>query len=300
LTTASAPDAIDTSWLEPCWSETVTYKTVSLTLIVDGENDGDAAIGWAIDLAARHNAHLAVGLGVPPLIIPVDAMSAGVMATYEEENVTLRQQSESFADRVRNDAMRAGVSAGVEINSQAYRPLSSALVRLARLSDICVVAMPDRASAYKSDTVIDILMSSGAPVAIIPKDWQERGPVTTAVLGWDESTSAARAVREALPLLGEAQKVEVVCVTGDKAMRSAAPGADLAQYLARHIQTVTETEIPLQASDVGAMLLQQASLSRANLLVMGAYGHTRFREFVLGGVTRSMLQEIKIPTLMAH
>jgi len=143
-------------------------------------------------------------------------------------------------------------------------------------------------------------MSSGAPVAIIPKDWQERGPVTTAVLGWDESTSAARAVREALPLLGEAQKVEVVCVTGDKAMRSAAPGADLAQYLARHIQTVTETEIPLQASDVGAMLLQQASLSRANLLVMGAYGHTRFREFVLGGVTRSMLQKVKIPTLMAH
>ena len=278
----------------------MTYKTVALALIAEGERESGAAIGWAIDLAGRHKAHLAVGLGVPPLIIPVDGAAAGMMATYEEENIALRKQSEGLADRIRNDAMRAGAIASVEITSQAYRPFSAAFLRLARLSDVCVVATPDRTSAYKSDTVLDILMGSGAPVIIAPSNWQERGPVATAIVAWDESTSAARAVRGALPLLAEAQRVEVVCVAGDKEMPSATPGADLAQYLARHFQTVTETEIPLQDSDVGATLLQHASLSRANLLVMGAYGHTRFREFVLGGVTRSMLHEIKIPTLMAH
>ena len=72
----------------------MTYKTVALALIAEGERECDAAIGWAIDLAGRHKAHLAVGLGVPPLINPVDGAAAGMMATYEEENIALRKQSE--------------------------------------------------------------------------------------------------------------------------------------------------------------------------------------------------------------
>jgi nucleotide-binding universal stress UspA family protein len=92
----------------------------------------------------------------------------------------------------------------------------------------------------------------------------------------------------------------VVCVTGEKIMPSIAPGADLAHYLARHCPRVTETELPVADNDVAATLRQHASLTRADLLVLGGYGHSRFREFVLGGVTRSMLRESAIPMLMAH
>ena len=278
----------------------MTYKTVSLAIVVEGENDADSAIFWASGLAERRQAHLSVGIGVPPIVIPVDGASVGMMATYEEENVTLRKQAENLAERIRNDALRAGVSASLAIDSQAYRPFSTELVRLARLSDICVVAAPARTSAAKSDAVLDILMTSGAPLLIAPATWRKRGPATNAIVAWDESAGAARAIRGALPLLVEAQKVEIVCVTGEKLLPSATPGADLARYLARHCRSVAETEIPLQGGDAAATLRQHASLTRADLLVLGAYGHSRFREFVLGGVTRSMLQDITVPTLMAH
>jgi nucleotide-binding universal stress UspA family protein len=144
------------------------------------------------------------------------------------------------------------------------------------------------------------IVASGAPVLIAPANWSQRGAAIRALVAWDESASAARAVRGALALLIEAQSVEVVCVTGDKVMPSVTPGADLAQYLARHCRIVTETEIPMENADAAATLRQHASLTRADLLVLGGYGHSRFREFVLGGVTRSMLHEIAIQTLMAH
>ena len=278
----------------------MAYKTVALALVTEGDGAADSAIGLAIDLAQRHGAHLAVGIGVPPLIIPVDGASVGMMATYEEENVTLRKQSEALAERIRNDSMRAGVNLGVVISSQPYRSFSADLLRLARLSDVCVVEAPDAASVYKSDCMLDILVASGAPVLIAPANWSQRGAATKAIVAWDESASAARAVRGALALLVEAQSVEVVCVTGDKVMPSVTPGADLAQYLARHCRDVTETEIPTENADAAATLRQHALLTHADLLVLGGYGHSRFHEFVLGGFTRSTLQNIAIPTLMAH
>jgi len=278
----------------------MAYKTVALALVTEGKSAPDSAIGLAVDLARRHAAHLAVGIGVPPLIIPVDGASIGMVATYEEENATLRKQSDALAERIRNDAMRAGVAISVAISSQAYRPFSLELARLARLSDVCVVAMPDAESVHGIDTLLDLLMTSGAPLLVAPANWSQTGGVGKAIVAWDESASAARAVRGALPLLTEAQSVEVVCVTGEKVMPSVAPGADLAQYLSRHCRKVTENEIPLENADVAATLRQHASLTRADLLVLGGYGHSRFREFVLGGVTRSMLRDIAIPTLMAH
>ena len=277
----------------------MTYRTIALTLVADGESAHDSAAGWAIAAAARAGAHLAVGIGVLPIIVPSEATVSG-LPTYEEENLGLRKQAEALAERIRRDAQRAGASASVEVASQPFQSYSRKLLRIARLSDLCVVAAPMQTAPFSSDAAIDVLMGSGAPTVIVPKDWNDFGPIDSIVVGWDESAQAARAARGALPLMREAEKVDVVCVIDDKKLSSAAPGADMAEYLARHSRKVVETELPVGRGDAADALVQHAKLNRAKLLVMGAYGHARLREFVFGGATRSMLWHAEIPTLMAH
>src|SRR5579862_9662315 len=119
----------------------MTYRTIALTLVVDGESEHDSAAGWAIAAAARAGAHLAVGIGVLPIVIPSEATLSG-LPTYEEENLGLRKQAEALAERIRGDAQRAGASASVEVASQPFQSYSRKLLRIARLSDLCVVPAP--------------------------------------------------------------------------------------------------------------------------------------------------------------
>jgi nucleotide-binding universal stress UspA family protein len=116
---------------------------------------------------------------------------------------------------------------------------------------------------------------------------------------WDGSRGAARAIGDAMPLIELSKSVEVVIV-GDRPKSREIPGADIAQNLARHGAKAEVREIVAPDVDAGNVILSHAADSSANLMVMGGYGHSRFREFVLGGVTRSILSSMTVPTLMAH
>jgi nucleotide-binding universal stress UspA family protein len=118
---------------------------------------------------------------------------------------------------------------------------------------------------------------------------------------WDRKAQrcAARAVGDAIPFLRRARAVEVVIV-GDRVKSNEIPGADIAHHLARHGVTVEVKEIIAADVDAANALLSHASDSSADFMVMGGYGHSRLREFVLGGVTRSILATMTIPTLLSH
>jgi nucleotide-binding universal stress UspA family protein len=122
------------------------------------------------------------------------------------------------------------------------------------------------------------------------------------LVGWDTSREATRAIRDALPLLGTAQAVTILSIDPQPTREGhgAVPGADMACYLARHgIDAVAEWSVS-NGIDAGNVLLSRAADLSADLLVIGAYGHPRFRELVLGGVTRTILESMTLPVLMSH
>ena len=117
---------------------------------------------------------------------------------------------------------------------------------------------------------------------------------------WDGSRAATRAVADAMPFMEKAKQVEVVLVTAKGFKTDEAPGADLAQHLARHNLKVTLKRITSPDIDVASTILSYAADSSADMIVMGGYGHSRLREFVLGGVTRGILESMTVPALMSH
>jgi nucleotide-binding universal stress UspA family protein len=117
---------------------------------------------------------------------------------------------------------------------------------------------------------------------------------------WDGSRAATRAVADSMPLLKKAKLVEIVMVASKPGKADEIPGADLGQHLARHGLKVEVKRITSSEIDVPSTILSYAADSSADMIVMGGYGHSRLREFILGGVTRGILETMTVPVLMSH
>ena len=200
---------------------------------------------------------------------------------------------------IRTEAERLGVIASVEVLSAAFDPPASRQMRMARVSDVCIM-LASSIELKQRDILIDMLFGSGVPLLLVPASWNKPGPIRKAIVAWDGGSSAARAVRDALPLLTDAELVEVVSVLGEKEIGAEVSGSDIARNLARHCREVSVNVLPVGEHGVAATLSAHGILTRADLMVMGGYGHSRLREFVLGGVTRDTLARIDIPTLLSH
>ena len=150
--------------------------------------------------------------------------------------------------------------------------------------------------------IADLVLSSGRPVLVIPYIGVHRDIGRIATVAWDAGREAARAVADSLPLLEAAEQVHVLVVNPVKGSHAhgAEPGADIALSLARHDVKTEVHAIPAPDIEVGEAILSWLSDSGSDLLVMGAYGHARLRELVLGGVSRLILQSMTVPVLMAH
>jgi nucleotide-binding universal stress UspA family protein len=143
------------------------------------------------------------------------------------------------------------------------------------------------------------LFGSGRPVLVVP--YVHKGParLDRGLVCWDGSRNAARAAGDAMPFLQRAKSVDVVIV-GDQIKSREIAGADIAQHLARHGVKVEVKELVAPDMDAANVILSHAADTSADFLVMGGYGHSRLREFIFGGVTRSVLATMTIPTLMSH
>lgn len=171
-----------------------------------------------------------------------------------------------------------------------------------RYADLVVIGQNDPAEVspvVMPDFPQYVVLHSGRPVLIVPCAGRFDTIGTRVLIGWDASMAATRAITGAIPLLRRAHIVEVAVFNPQTQMHGAQPGADIALYLARHDIKIDVLQRRTER-DTGAALLALAHEINADLIVMGGYGHTRFREIVLGGATQAVLSSMSVPVLMAH
>ena len=172
--------------------------------------------------------------------------------------------------------------------------------RRARHYDLSVVAQEEQDDDVPQNLMIEAaLFESGRPVLVVPYIQTADIKFDRVMLCWDGSRNAARAVADALPFLQRASQIDVVTVE-TKERRNSLRGALIAEHLARHKLKVTLKPIVAPDSDVTNVVLSQAADSETDLIVMGGYGHSRLREFILGGATRGILESMTVPVLMSH
>lgn len=171
------------------------------------------------------------------------------------------------------------------------------LVRRARSHDLTIVPVDENVE-YQI-VAEDLVFGSGRPVLLLPAAGSAEPAFDNVIVGWDGSRSAARALADALPFCAAANTVRLVQITGDKKVSSQSI-TDIQRHLSYHgIEAVIE-EVEAAERDAGAALMDHATETGADLLVMGAYGHSRTREFILGGATRTVLGDVRLSILLAH
>ncbi len=266
----------------------------NVLVIVDG--DTIAASPYALSMCLHLKAHLTA------VALIQDRPSRGPFA---ELPLTL-------LDAMYEDSRRAAEQALDQFRTTGFSWVETELVTvpsgqsaedcfrwLARHFDLTIVQQraPD---GPVNDTMIEaVLFGSGRPILLVPYVHAAPAAFSNVLIAWDESAPAARAIGDALPLLKAADRVEIVTVADTRRERAASAPSRLVQHLGHHGIEGTLTVLPAVGRAAESLLSRVADVA-ADLLVMGGYGHSRLRELVLGGITRTMLASMTVPTLMAH
>jgi len=265
-----------------------------------GEKPGPAC-DYAISVAAAFDAHLAGIAFLYDPIVPVSGagyIPAEVIETQERDNETATRAA---LDRFTTASARAGVAAEPLTLSASFGGVGEQFGRIARRFDLSIVGQAEpETSAVEEIIAESALFESGRPVIIVPYIQKAPLKLDRVMLCWDGSRAAARAIADAMPLLHRAGRVEVVIVANERGKQDEIEGADMGGHLARHGLNVEVKRTALGRIDVADVILSHAADASSDFIVMGGYGHSRLREFVLGGVTRSILRSMTVPVLMSH
>ncbi|KXF75704.1 hypothetical protein ATN84_17135 [Paramesorhizobium deserti] len=258
------------------------------------------ALTFAITLAKQHGACLTVCTLPSAFYLPITRTGGSVSAILKSEIQRHEEITRQSASSTREIVSKAGVSCTTEHTLSPLEPRTGRLVRLARVNDVTILdaaAIDDNAQRI---AIEDVIFDSGRPILIIPKTGGNAVPQRIAI-AWDGSARSARAVADALPFLKQAAAIFVITVTGEKDLSRMAPGADLCTYLLQH--GVCEPHIEMLSAiegDAAARLRKLVIDESVDMMVMGAFVHSRFRQAILGGVTQSLLDDVPVPLFMAH
>ena len=277
-------------------------KIGEIVVFVDGRTETAGILEFAGVLAQEYGAHL-TAVFMQPLPASTSpemfARGEGIPHVIEAHQAQLERIEAGHRARFDGIVRRHGIRS--EWRSLPY--LSTDLDVHARHADLAVVARPDPAgqTAGPLDLGESLVLTSGRPVILFPPHGTA-SRVRRILVGWNAGREAVRAVADAMPLLVRAEAVEVLIVDPERrrAGHGQEPGADIARHLARHGAQVDVRRLSSGGEDVGRVLLSQAAAFGADLMVMGAYGHSYLNEWMFGGVTRTVLREAGLPVLMSR
>jgi nucleotide-binding universal stress UspA family protein len=265
-----------------------------------GEKPGPAG-DFAVSVASTFDAHLAGVAFLYDPIVPISGagyIPAEVIETQERDNLAATKEAVA---KFTAACSRAGVNGEPVTLSASFGGVGEQFSRVARRFDLAIIGQAEPDTSPVEEVIAEAaLFESGRPIIIVP--YIQKGPLKLDYVSvcWDGSRSAARAVADALPLLKRAGKVEVFIVANESGKQDEIEGADIGAHLARHGLDVQVERTTVGDIDVADVILSHAADVGTDFLVMGGYGHSRLREFVLGGVTRSIFKSMTVPVLMAH
>ena len=266
-----------------------------------GLGERDPAGLFAISIAESFGAHvLGVAFAFDP-VIPGTVMGGIPPEFIESQRAETEAKAKAAIARFEEAARRAGISYEHRMVSATISGAADQLGRIGRRFDLIVVAQAERENPT-ADEIVDegVLFESGRPVIFVPFIQKAGLKLDRVMLCWDGGRAATRAIADSMPLLEKAKKVEVVIVSDKPGKQGEVSGADLGQHLARHGLSVEVKRITSPDIDVPSTILSYAADTSADMIVMGGYGHSRLREFILGGTTRRLLESMTVPVLMSH
>lgn len=279
----------------------MSYKTVLVH--VDQSGQASVRIRVAAEIARAQQAHLvgAAVTGISRYVFDSGGFNLhDPIFSHHLEH--LRRYARDGLAKFETLAKAAGVD---EVEPRVVDDDAAGGIALqARYADLTVIGQFDPSEpvpGLMSNFPEHVILQSGRPVLVVPYAGKFSGQFRKAVIGWDGSIAASRAISGALPLLAAADAVDILVFNPerDRDAHGEQPGADLGLFLARHRVNANVHAQRVDIDTGNALLSAVADLS-AELLVMGAYGHARFRELVLGGATRTLLSTMTVPVLMAH
>ena len=277
----------------------MAFKDILVALTSYPEPTPSSVVEDAVSVASLLGAHIAALSCEMHVQVPGHFMSGAVVGLpgiIAGEASKSRRNAQDLLEAFEAAAAKVGVSSESVLEKCKTFEAAELLVEYARLRDLTI--MPESNERWYAEAVI---FGSGRPTLILPQKPRARGiELGTVAVAWDFSRAAARAVSDAMPLLEKAGRVRVVTVLNEKRLDDTHSAEELSKNLSRHGIDVVLDKVDAKGRPIGAVLEAYVASHEADLLVMGAYGHSRLREFVLGGATKSLLSKPPLPILFSH
>ncbi|CAN7705916.1 universal stress protein [Phyllobacterium sp. LjRoot231] len=272
-----------------------------LSIVEVNQTDNDLKI--AIDLCSEINAQLSVMVFAVASLPPIGDYPIGTADVWVKERqrdlAVLKGRVEDVEMLVRD----VDISAAITDEYPELARIGHIVGRYARYADATIIG-PDLLTneALKAKVIDGALFESGRPILLIPHGTKPTLRPKRVLLAWDSGVECTRAAREALDIMASAEEVHVTMVDPDTSSiaNGPEPGADIAAYLSHHGINVDVDRLPSGGQSIADVLKQHATDISADLIVMGGYGHSRTREWIVGGVTRSIVDDSNLPVLMAR
>lgn len=271
-----------------------------LVVNLSGRAPQDFAADYAISMAATFGAHVAGLAFLYEPVIPDGTLGGVPVDLIELQREENSKTAKGAVDRFEAATKKAGIVAQSRILDATFGGAATLFARTARRFDLAVVGQAQREHGASEELMIEgALFESGRPVVVVPYIQKSGLTLERVLVCWDGGRTAARAVGDAMPFLERAKEVDIVIVAEER-KNDEITGAKLSEHLARRGIKANVKRIAKGGLAVDAAILDYAADGGADFMVMGGYGHSRLREFILGGVTRSILASMTLPVLMSH
>jgi nucleotide-binding universal stress UspA family protein len=279
----------------------VAFKDILVALTSYPEPTPVSVVDSAVSVAAALGAHLAALSCETHVQIPGHFLAgslANIPGIIAGETAKSQKNAQDLLAAFDTAAEKAGISHERIFEKCATIDMPDLLVDYARLRDLTIVPVPESYDQWYAEAVI---FGSGKPTIVLPEVRPSRPfELGTVAVAWDFSRAAARAISDALPLLEKAKKVRVVTVLNEKHLDIKHSAEELSKNLSRHGIDIVLDRVDAKGTPIGDVLEAYVASHASDMLVMGAYGHSRLREFVLGGATKSLLSKPPLPVLFSH
>ncbi len=260
----------------------------------------DRTTAFAASMAGFFNAHLTgIAFVYDPVVACVE-FGAGEARFIEEQGAEAKKNAQAAIDRLAFEVRREGVPCTSHHIRASIADAPDQFAEIARGFDISVVAQNESTISSLDDLIAEAaLFQAGRPVVMVPYVHTAAFKADRIAIFWDGGAPATRAINDALPFLNRARHVDLVSFAGERELRQELAGAKMAEHLARHGVAAVVKRVQT-GSDVASAMLNYVADTGPDLVVMGGYGHSRLREFILGGATRGIMQSMTVPALMSH